>query len=129
MPSRTCVEGNPPAAVGLPAPPVGSVVLPADLAALPGRSRTRSADALKTAPMPPNDHKPPPQAAAPASRVASEIGLAVLRRRLRDLRILTLEIRPSRHAWWLYLAVMVPIAIAYLAGPLNAGPVFNAIGF
>ena len=24
---------------------------------------------------------------------------------------------------------MVPIAAAYLAGPLNAGPVFNAIGF
>ena len=37
--------------------------------------------------------------------------------------------RFSRHAWWLYLAVMVPIAVAYLAGPLNAGPVFNAIGF
>jgi diguanylate cyclase (GGDEF)-like protein/PAS domain S-box-containing protein len=37
--------------------------------------------------------------------------------------------RCSRHAWWLYLAVMVPIAVAYLAGPLNAGPVFNAIGF
>jgi diguanylate cyclase (GGDEF)-like protein/PAS domain S-box-containing protein len=37
--------------------------------------------------------------------------------------------RFSRHAWWLYLAVMAPIAVAYLAGPLNAGPVFNAIGF
>ena len=37
--------------------------------------------------------------------------------------------RLSRHAWWLYLAVMVPIAVAYLAGPLNAGPVFNLIGF
>ena len=37
--------------------------------------------------------------------------------------------RFSRHAWWLYLAVMVPIAVAYLAGPLKAGPVFNAIGF
>ncbi len=37
--------------------------------------------------------------------------------------------RLSRHAWWLYLAVMVPIAAAYLAGPLNAGPVFNVIGF
>src|SRR5579863_9464807 len=36
--------------------------------------------------------------------------------------------RLSRHAWWLYLAVMVPIAAAYLAGPLNAGPVFNVIG-
>src|SRR5579862_7952057 len=37
--------------------------------------------------------------------------------------------RFSRHAWWLYLAVMAPVAVAYLAGPLNAGPVFNAIGF
>ena len=37
--------------------------------------------------------------------------------------------RFSRHAWWLYLAVMAPIAVAYLAGPLNAGPVFNVIGF
>ena len=37
--------------------------------------------------------------------------------------------RFSRHAWWLYLAVMVPITVAYLAGPLNAGPVFNVIGF
>src|SRR6202044_3246107 len=35
----------------------------------------------------------------------------------------------SPHAWWLYLALTVPISIAYLAGPLNAGPVFNAIGF
>src|ERR1700719_4727913 len=39
------------------------------------------------------------------------------------------EVRFSRHAWWLYLAVMAPIAVAYLAGPLNAGPVFNVIGF
>jgi diguanylate cyclase (GGDEF)-like protein/PAS domain S-box-containing protein len=35
----------------------------------------------------------------------------------------------SRRAWWLYLALMAPIAVAYLAGPLNAGPVFNVIGF
>ena len=39
------------------------------------------------------------------------------------------EMRISRHAWWLYLAVMAPIAVAYLAGPLEGGPVFNAIGF
>lgn len=37
--------------------------------------------------------------------------------------------RWSRHAWWLYLALMVPLSVAYLTGPLNAGPVFNAIGF
>jgi hypothetical protein len=37
--------------------------------------------------------------------------------------------RFSRHVWWLYLALMAPITVAYLAGPLNAGPVFNAIGF
>jgi diguanylate cyclase (GGDEF)-like protein/PAS domain S-box-containing protein len=37
--------------------------------------------------------------------------------------------RVSRHAWWLYLAVMAAISVAYLAGPLKAGPVFNAIGF
>jgi hypothetical protein len=37
--------------------------------------------------------------------------------------------RRSRHAWWLYLALMTPVAVAYLAGPLNAGPVFNLIGF
>jgi PAS domain S-box-containing protein len=37
--------------------------------------------------------------------------------------------RLSRHAWWLYLMVMVPISVAYLAGPLNAGPVFNVVGF
>jgi diguanylate cyclase (GGDEF)-like protein/PAS domain S-box-containing protein len=36
--------------------------------------------------------------------------------------------RLSRHAWWIYLAVMVPIAGAYLVGPLRAGPVFNVIG-
>src|ERR1700680_61024 len=35
----------------------------------------------------------------------------------------------SRHAWWLYLSLMVPVSAAYLAGPLSAGPVFNAIGF
>ena len=39
------------------------------------------------------------------------------------------ETRSPAHAWWLYLAVMVPIAVLYLAGPLNAGPVFNVIGF
>lgn len=37
--------------------------------------------------------------------------------------------RLSRHAWWLYLALMAPITAGYLAGPLNTGPVFNAIGF
>jgi PAS domain S-box-containing protein len=36
--------------------------------------------------------------------------------------------RISRHAWWLYLALMVPVSVAYLAGPLKHGPVFNAIG-
>jgi len=39
------------------------------------------------------------------------------------------ETRLSRSAWWLYLALMLPIAVLYLAGPLNAGPVFNLIGF
>lgn len=37
--------------------------------------------------------------------------------------------RFSRHAWWLYLAVTVPVVVAYLAGPLDTGPVFNVIGF
>jgi uncharacterized membrane protein YhhN len=37
--------------------------------------------------------------------------------------------RFSRHAWWLYLVLMVPVSAAYLAGPLRVGPVFNAIGF
>ena len=37
--------------------------------------------------------------------------------------------RFSRHAWWLYLAFVGTIAVGYLAGPLNAGPVFNVIGF
>jgi diguanylate cyclase (GGDEF)-like protein/PAS domain S-box-containing protein len=37
--------------------------------------------------------------------------------------------RFSRHAWWMYLALVAPVAVLYLAGPLNAGPVFNAIGF
>ncbi len=36
--------------------------------------------------------------------------------------------RLSQRGWWLYLAVMTPVSVAYLAGPLNAGPVFNAIG-
>lgn len=39
------------------------------------------------------------------------------------------EARFSRNAWWLYLALMVPISAAYLTGPLDAGPVFNVIGF
>jgi hypothetical protein len=34
-----------------------------------------------------------------------------------------------RRAWWVYLALMAPIGVAYLAGPLKAGPVFNVIGF
>src|ERR1700691_2622117 len=37
--------------------------------------------------------------------------------------------RLSRRAWSLYLAVMAPIAVLSLLGPLNAGPVFNLIGF
>ncbi len=37
--------------------------------------------------------------------------------------------RRSRHAWWLYLALIAPVAVGYLAGPLRAGPVYNAIGF
>jgi diguanylate cyclase (GGDEF)-like protein/PAS domain S-box-containing protein len=36
--------------------------------------------------------------------------------------------RIFRHAWCLYLVLMAPIAVLYLAGPLNAGPVFNVIG-
>ena len=44
-------------------------------------------------------------------------------------RFSTAEMRRSRHAWLLYLGLMVPIGVAYLAGPLNAGPVFNVIGF
>src|SRR5277367_6646298 len=39
------------------------------------------------------------------------------------------EMRLSRRAWWLYLAAMLPLSVAYLVGPLNRGPVFNAIGF
>src|SRR6204780_3172025 len=39
------------------------------------------------------------------------------------------EVCRSRRVWWLYLVVMVPIAVLYLAGPLKAGPVFNVIGF
>jgi PAS domain S-box-containing protein len=35
----------------------------------------------------------------------------------------------SRHAWWIYLTLVVPVAAAYLLGPLKYGPVFNAIGF
>ena len=37
--------------------------------------------------------------------------------------------RLSRHAWWLYLLLMTAATIAYVAGPLNSGPVFNVIGF
>jgi diguanylate cyclase (GGDEF)-like protein/PAS domain S-box-containing protein len=43
--------------------------------------------------------------------------------------LVTAEMRRSRHLWWLYLALMLPIAVLYLAGPLKAGPVFNVIGF
>lgn len=43
--------------------------------------------------------------------------------------LLKIEMRLTRHAWSIYLALMAPVALAYLAGPLNAGPVFNAIGF
>jgi diguanylate cyclase (GGDEF)-like protein/PAS domain S-box-containing protein len=45
------------------------------------------------------------------------------------LGLLMLGARLARHAWWLYLALMAPIAVLYLAGPLTAGPVFNLIGF
>src|ERR1700733_5240287 len=37
--------------------------------------------------------------------------------------------RFSRHAWWLYLACIAPLVVVYLAGLLNDGPVYNAIGF
>jgi diguanylate cyclase (GGDEF)-like protein/PAS domain S-box-containing protein len=37
--------------------------------------------------------------------------------------------RFSRRVWWLYLVLMLPIAVLYLAGPLKVGPVFNVIGF
>jgi diguanylate cyclase (GGDEF)-like protein/PAS domain S-box-containing protein len=37
--------------------------------------------------------------------------------------------RFSQHSWWMYLALVAPVAVLYLAGPLDAGPVFNAIGF
>jgi diguanylate cyclase (GGDEF)-like protein/PAS domain S-box-containing protein len=36
--------------------------------------------------------------------------------------------RFNRHAWWIYLALTAPVMVAYLAGPLKAGPVFNIIG-
>ena len=34
------------------------------------------------------------------------------------------------HAWWIYLALVVPLALLYLLGPdaVNVGPVFNLIG-
>src|SRR5579862_3644869 len=35
----------------------------------------------------------------------------------------------SRRAWWLYLALIAPVTVGYLAGPFHAGPVYNAIGF
>src|ERR1700681_3625660 len=38
------------------------------------------------------------------------------------------EMRFSRHAWWLYLALIAPLTAAYLAGPLKAGPTYNTIG-
>jgi diguanylate cyclase (GGDEF)-like protein/PAS domain S-box-containing protein len=41
----------------------------------------------------------------------------------------TTETRLSRNAWWLYLAVMLPVTVLYLVGPLDAAPVFNLIGF
>ena len=37
--------------------------------------------------------------------------------------------RLTRHAWWLYLALIAPLTVAYLAGLLNDGPAYNAIGF
>jgi PAS domain-containing protein len=43
--------------------------------------------------------------------------------------VLTLEMRFSRHVWWLYLALMAPLIGAYLAGLLTGGPVYNVIGF
>jgi diguanylate cyclase (GGDEF)-like protein/PAS domain S-box-containing protein len=51
-------------------------------------------------------------------------------RRSRDpTEFLKTKMRFPRHAWWLYLALMLPVSVAYLAGPLNAGPAYNAIGF
>jgi diguanylate cyclase (GGDEF)-like protein/PAS domain S-box-containing protein len=38
------------------------------------------------------------------------------------------DVRLSRHGWWLYLALMAAVSVAYLAGPLKAGPVFNVVG-
>jgi diguanylate cyclase (GGDEF)-like protein/PAS domain S-box-containing protein len=37
--------------------------------------------------------------------------------------------RLTRHAWWLYLALIAPLTVAYLAGFLHDGPAYNAIGF
>jgi signal transduction histidine kinase len=37
-------------------------------------------------------------------------------------------IRTLRQPWLLYIAAVSAVAIAYLAGPLNEGPVFNLIG-
>jgi signal transduction histidine kinase/ActR/RegA family two-component response regulator len=37
--------------------------------------------------------------------------------------------RFSRQAWWLYLALIAPLTIAYLSGLLNTGPTYNVIGF
>jgi diguanylate cyclase (GGDEF)-like protein/PAS domain S-box-containing protein len=36
--------------------------------------------------------------------------------------------RFSRHAWWIYLALIAPLTVAYLVGFANEGPVYNAIG-
>jgi diguanylate cyclase (GGDEF)-like protein/PAS domain S-box-containing protein len=40
-------------------------------------------------------------------------------------------LRIQQRGWWLYLALMAPVSLAYLVGPhvVNSGPVFNAIGF
>ena len=37
--------------------------------------------------------------------------------------------RRSRHAWWLYLALIAPVVAGFLAGPFRVGPVYNVIGF
>jgi signal transduction histidine kinase len=37
-------------------------------------------------------------------------------------------IRTLRQPWLLYIAAVSAVAVAYLAGPLNEGPVFNLIG-
>ena len=47
----------------------------------------------------------------------------------RPWEFLQSDMRVSRHAWWLYLALIAPLTVGYLAGLLNNGPVYNAIGF